>query len=254
MKLIIENDAGTAATAAAQLIAEEIGAHDTPVLGLATGRTMEGIYARLAQAHEQGTLDFSCVTSFNLDEYVGLSAEDPRSYHYYMQDHLFRFVNIDLHRTHLPDGAATDLDAECAAYEAQIARSGGIDLQLLGIGDTGHIGFNEPPSSFDTRTRCVELDEATREQNAAMFGGDPNAVPHEALTMGVGTILDARRLLLVATGPAKAGIVAKALEGPITPEVSASAIRLHKNYVVILDEASAAELSPATLAHAQRNA
>lgn len=157
MKLIIENDAGTAATAAAQLIAEEIGTYDTPVLGLATGRTMEGIYARLAQAHEQGTLDFSCVTSFNLDEYVGLSAEDPRSYHYYMQDHLFRFVNIDLHRTHLPDGAATDLDAECAAYEAQIARSGGIDLQLLGIGDTGHIGFNEPPSSFDTRTRCVEL-------------------------------------------------------------------------------------------------
>lgn len=254
MKLIITTDRDTATTCAAHKIAHTIDtAGKRSVLGLATGRTMEGIYACLASWHAANKLDFSDVTSFNLDEYVGLSAEDPRSYHHYMQEHLFRLVNIPGGQTHLPDGAAKDLAAECASYESAIRDVGGIDLQLLGIGDTGHIGFNEPPSAFDTRTRCVELDHATRRQNAEMFGGDPEAVPTHALTMGVGTILDARRLVMVALGPAKAAIVAQALEGDITPDVSASAIRLHPDCTVILDRDSAANLSEAILQNAERN-
>jgi len=244
MQLILTPTAEQASIAAARQIAGTLQGLPHPVLGLATGRTMEGIYAVLAQIHQTENLDFSALTSFNLDEYVGLPPADPRSYHHYMQTRLFQSINANPEYLHVPNGTAPNLDAECAAYEAAIRAAGGIDLQLLGIGDTGHIGFNEPPSAFDTRTRVVTLDEATRQQNAAMFGNDPSAVPTHAITMGVGTILDAKHLLLVATGPAKANILAAALEGPITPDVSASAIRLHARCTIIADEASAAALSP----------
>ncbi|MBU2655626.1 glucosamine-6-phosphate deaminase [Acidomonas methanolica] len=249
-RLLILPDPDAATAAAARLIAQTIRNDARVVLGLATGRTMEGVYARLASMHRDEALSFSGVTTFNLDEYVGLSASDPNSYHHYMRTHLFDPVDADAARVHLPDGAAADPDAECAAYERAIRAVGGIALQLLGIGDTGHIGFNEPPSAFDTRTRVVELDEATRRQNAPMFGGDPEAVPREAITMGVGTILESKRLLLLATGPAKAAILAAALEGPVTPEVSASAIRLHPDVTVVLDTDAAAALSPAFKARA----
>lgn len=250
MRLIIMPDPHSATRFAANEIASLMTAGSHPVLGLATGRTMEGVYRDLCMMHREEGLDFSTTTSFNLDEYVGLSAADPRSYHDYMNSLLFSHVNIRPGAGHLPAGDAPDLDAECLAYENAIAASGGIDLQLLGIGDTGHIGFNEPPSPFDSRTRCVTLNEKTRIQNAGMFGGNPDNVPTRALTMGVGTILEARHLMLLALGKSKAAIIAKALEGAVGPEVSASAIRLHAQCTVILDGDSASALSAKTRSQA----
>jgi glucosamine-6-phosphate deaminase len=213
---------------------------ETPdlVLGLATGRTMEGVYARLVQSGAS----FARATTFNLDEYVGLPPDDPNAYATYMRRHLFDLVDIDRARTNLPDGMASDLVQAAADYEARIASAGGIDLQLLGIGNTGHIGFNEPLSSFRSRTRDKILAPATRVQNAAMFGGDPEAVPKRALTMGVGTILDTRELVLLACGAAKSAVVALAVEGPLTSRISATAIQLHPRCTVILDPEAAAGL------------
>ncbi|MFT8807292.1 glucosamine-6-phosphate deaminase [Gluconobacter sp.] len=242
MNIIIAPDPAHAVEKAAAIVADEIRSHARPVLGLATGRTMESLYARLVTRYRDGTLDFSSTTSFNLDEYVGIPAAAPQSYHTYMHRHLFDQVNMRPGHGHVPNGMAPDLNAECAAYEDLIRASGGIDLQLLGIGETGHIGFNEPPSAFDTRTRPVILDPVTRQQNAEMFGNDADAVPERALTMGVGTILDARRLLLLAVGSSKAAIIRKALLDPMTPDISASAIRLHRDCTIIMDEAAAAEL------------
>ncbi|KXV17308.1 glucosamine-6-phosphate deaminase [Gluconobacter oxydans] len=241
MNVIVTDSPEQAFQCAADMIANEISSSSTPVLGLATGRTMENIYQILVQKHETGALDFSGTTSFNLDEYVGLAPTDPNSYHHYMQDHLFAHVNMQANRAHVPNGIAPDLEVECTRYEAAIHAAGGIDLQLLGIGETGHIGFNEPPSAFDSRTRVVHLHEVTRRQNSGMFGNNPERVPPHALTMGVGTILDARRLVLVAVGEGKATIVNEALNGPISETVSASAIRLHDNATIILDKAAASD-------------
>jgi glucosamine-6-phosphate deaminase len=211
------------------------------VLGLATGRTMESVYCLLVEQHRRQQLDFSLCRTFNLDEYVGLSANDDRSYRHYMNQHLFNQVNIDLRNTHLPDGTATDLDGECVHYEQLIAKSGGIDLQLLGVGQAGHIGFNEPLSALRSRTRVKALTPATLQQNAAFFGGADH-VPRRAITMGVGTILEARRCLLLATGSAKAEIIARAVEGPITSMISATALQLHSRCTVVVDEAAAGRL------------
>jgi len=239
MQVIVTPDPGAAFQQAASIIAGEIRSNPSPVLGLATGRTMEGIYSLLVQDHLHNGLDFSTTASFNLDEYVGLPASSPQSYRHYMNDHLFAHVNMRADHVHVPDGLAEDLNAECQAYEQAIHDAGGIGLQLLGIGETGHIGFNEPPSPFDSRTRQVTLHPVTRRQNAGMFGGDANKVPEKALTMGVGTILDARHLLLVACGRSKADIIARALLDTVTPDVSASALRLHPHCTVILDTAAA---------------
>ncbi|MBS1103194.1 glucosamine-6-phosphate deaminase [Gluconobacter sp. Dm-62] len=241
MNIITVPTSTEAVEKAATIVADEIRSHAAPVLGLATGRTMESLYALLVARYRKGALDFSSMTSFNLDEYVGIAASAPQSYHTYMHEHLFDQVNMQAGHGHVPDGMAADLDAECAAYEDRIRASGGINLQLLGIGETGHIGFNEPPSAFDTRTRPVVLDPITRQQNAGMFGNNPDAVPERALTMGVGTILDAKRLLLLAVGGGKAAIIRKALLDPMTPDISASAIRLHKDCTIIMDDAAAAE-------------
>jgi glucosamine-6-phosphate deaminase len=207
------------------------------VLGLATGRTMENVYDKLCAK----SLDFSQISSFNLDEYIGLSGDDPHSYRHYMEERLFSRINIDAANTHLPNGAADDIDAECAAYETKIEALGGIDLQLLGIGSTGHIGFNEPLSALRSRTRAKALTPATREQNQSMFASIDN-VPKRAITMGVGTILDTRRCLLLATGTAKAEIIAKAVEGPVTSMISASALQLHPHCTIVVDEEAAAKL------------
>src|SRR5205814_3846546 len=176
---------------------------------------MESVYRVLAQMHRKEGLDFSLCSTFNLDEYVGLAPDDPHSYRHYMNEHLFRHVNIDPRNTHLPNGLAPDLEVECRSYEATMARFGGIDLQLLGIGRAGHIGFNEPLSALRSRTRVKALAPTTRDQNASMFGGS-DKVPPRAITMGVGTILECRKCILMATGEAKADIIAKAVEGPIT--------------------------------------
>ncbi len=242
MEVIIQPDAERAARLTARLIADRLRAKPDAVLGLATGRTMERVYAALAQMHREEGLDFSRCRTFNLDEYIGLPPEDPHSYRYYMNEHLFRRVNLRPENTHLPDGMAADLKAACRDYEGRIRACGGIDLQLLGIGASGHIGFNEPLSALRSRTRDKSLTPETVAQNAPLFGADAARMPRRALTMGVGTILEARSLILLATGAAKAEILAKAVEGPITAMISASAIQWHPDCRVIVDEAAAARL------------
>jgi glucosamine-6-phosphate deaminase len=242
MEVIIRTDPDAVAELTCRLIAARVRAKPDLVLGLATGRTMERVYNRLVAKHQEEGLDFSKCRSFNLDEYIGVPPEDEHSYRFYMNHHLFSRVNIDLANTHVPDGMATDLRAGAARYEQLIRDAGGIDVQLLGIGEAGHIGFNEPLSALMSRTRDKALTPLTLKQNAEMFGGDPGKVPKRAVTMGVGTILDARELLLLATGKAKASILAKAVEGPITAMISASAIQLHPHCKVIVDQDAAGEL------------
>ncbi|MBB2205213.1 glucosamine-6-phosphate deaminase [Gluconacetobacter takamatsuzukensis] len=243
MKIIICPDAARAAGLAARLLADQVRDKADSVLGLATGRTMEAIYRLLVGTARARGIGFGGVTTFNLDEYVGLGAEDAQSYRHYMQAHLFSHVDLAPGRTHVPDGAAPDADAEAAAYEARIARAGGIDLQLLGLGENGHIGFNEPLSSLASRTRVVTLAQATLVQNAGMFGGDLSRVPNRAITMGTGTILEARRALMVVTGAGKAAIAARAIEGPVCAAVPGSALQFHPDCLVLLDEAAASALT-----------
>lgn len=242
MEVIIRPTGKRAARLAARLIGAALRSKPALVLGLATGRTMEWVYDELAALHRREGLDFSRCTTFNLDEYIGLPGDHPFSYHEYMRRFLFSRVNVDPGRTHLPDGMAADLDAECARYEELIRLSGGIDLQLLGIGADGHIGFNEPLSALRSRTRQKALTPSTIRQNAPLCGGDPAKMPRRALTMGVGTILEARECLMLVTGAAKAEILARAVEGPITAMVTGSALQLHPRCRVIVDEAAAARL------------
>jgi glucosamine-6-phosphate deaminase len=241
VEVIIRPNARAAATLIARLIANDLRANPHLVLGLATGRTMESVYDLLVQMHRDEQLDFSLCRTFNLDEYVGLPADHPGSYRYYMNRHLFSRVNIDPRNTHLPNGTADDLEAECARYEHDIQRFGGIDLQLLGLGRAGHIGFNEPLSALRSRTRVKALTPTTVEQNAPLFG-EVAKVPRRAITMGVGTILECRRCFLLATGTEKAGIIARAVEGPITSMISASTLQLHPRCTVIVDAAAASQL------------
>ncbi len=241
MEILIQKSAADATNLAAWLIAARLRAKPSLVLGCATGRTMEAIYAHLVKLHQEAGLDFSQCATFNLDEYVGLAAADKRSYHHYMKEQLFDKVNIKQGNTHLPNGVAPDLKAEAERYETAITNAGGIDLQLLGIGESGHIGFNEPLSALMSRTRDKALAPLTLRQNAQFFGGAEH-VPKRALTMGVGTILEAREILMVVTGKKKAEILAKATEGPITAMISATALQLHSNCKVIVDEDAASQL------------
>lgn len=243
MEVIIRPDAEKTAQLAALFIANQMTLHSKFVLGLATGRTMERIYAILVNMHRNEGVDFSRCHSFNLDEYIGLPTEDKNSYRSYMNHHLFDHVNIKNTNTHVPNGMARNLKTEAKIYEEKIHQVGGIDLQLLGIGETGHIGFNEPLSALMSRTRDKSLTPHTRRQNAEMFGGDPNKVPSRAMTMGVGTILEARSILLVALGTSKASILAKAIEGPITSMISASALQLHSSCKILVDHDAASQLS-----------
>ena len=241
MEVIIQPDTGAATRLAARLIARELRINPRLVLGLATGRTMESVYAYLVAMHQQEKLDFSRCRTFNLDEYVGLPPDDKHSYRHYMNFHLFNQVNIKLKNTRLPNGMAQDLAAECRRYERAIARASGIDFQLLGIGQDGHIGFNEPLSALLSRTREKALSPATVAQNGPLFG-DPARMPRRALTMGVGTILESKRCVLLAVGKSKARIIAQAVEGPITAMISASALQLHPHCTIIVDEAAADQL------------
>lgn len=244
MEVIIRRDPAAAALLVARIIAKELRANPHMTLGLATGRTMEAVYRHLVQMHRKENLDFSLCRTFNLDEYVGLPREHPGSYYRYMHEHLFKKVNIDPRNAHLPNGAARNLDQECERYEQDIRRFGGINLQLLGIGRAGHIGFNEPLSALFSRTRVKALTPTTIQQNAPLFGG-PGQVPRRAITMGVGTILEAHRLLLLATGSEKGEIIAKAVEGPITSMISATALQLHRRCTVVVDDAAATHLQGA---------
>lgn len=241
MEVIIQPTAELAASLAARIVARELRSNPHLVLGLATGRTMERVYSCLVRMHKQEKLDFSLCRTFNLDEYVGLLPADPNSYRHYMERHLFNHVNVDPRNTYLPNGMAEDLPEECSRYEALINRFNKIDLQLLGIGKAGHIGFNEPLSALRSRTRVKALTPTTIQQNAVSFGGEQN-VPRRAITMGVGTILESRWCLLLATGESKAEVIAKAVEGPITSMISATALQWHPRCTVIVDEEAASHL------------
>lgn len=242
MRVIILPDAESVSRRAAQVMADRVRKEPACVLGLATGSTPLGAYRELIRMHREEGLDFSRVTTFNLDEYVGLGPQHPQSYRYFMQSNLFDLVNIDARRTHVPDGLANDFEEYCEQYEKQIDDAGGIDLQLLGIGSDGHIAFNEPGSSLGSRTRLKTLAPETIRDNARFFESI-DAVPRLAVTMGVGTILDSRRCLLVAYGSSKADAIAAAVEGPITAQITASALQLHRDVTVVVDEAAAKKLA-----------
>jgi glucosamine-6-phosphate deaminase len=212
------------------------------VLGLATGRTPVDAYAELRRMHDTGHGDWSGASTFNLDEFAGIDSRHPGSFRQFMQRHLFDGVNIDASRIHFLNGAAADLDVECDRYEEAIRRAGGIDLQVLGIGSNGHIGFNEPGDELIVRTHRVRLLASTRLDNASLFGDDPSHVPAEALSMGIGTILQARRIVLVATGAKKADCIARTVNGRITTRVPASMLQAHRDVEVLLDREAAAHV------------
>jgi glucosamine-6-phosphate deaminase len=232
MEIIIRRDADAVAQAAFEVVAESLRARPALVVGLATGRTPLALYARLRAAR----LDWSRARFFNLDEFVGLGPDDPKSFARALREALLDGLGVPRSRARLVRGDAPDPARECAAVEAAVRRAGGLDLQILGVGRDGHIGFNEPSSSFGSRTRVKTLAAETIHD----AGG---GVPFHAITMGIGTILEARRLLLLATGPEKAGAVARAVEGPMTAEVPASALQLHPRATVVLDDAAASKLA-----------
>ncbi len=226
---------------AADLLAQCVREKPDCVLGLATGTTPIGLYAELVKNYQKGELSFAGVTTFNLDEYCGLEATHPQSYRHFMRTNLFDHVDIDLGRTHTPDVACTDELKASDAYEEAIEQAGGVDIQLLGIGHNGHIGFNEPDEEFSKRTHTVYLTEMTRQANSRLFDS-VDEVPASARTMGIGTIMRARRLLLVANGASKAHIVKQALEGPVTPRVPASILQFHPDATVVVDPEAGALL------------
>lgn len=222
---------------AANIIASQVVLKPDCVLGLATGSTPIGAYKNLVEKYEQGDLDFSQVTTVNLDEYKGLPRENDQSYYYFMHDNLFDHVNVKPENAHLPDGTKEDANEECARYEELIRSLGGQDLQLLGLGHNGHIGFNEPDAIFEKATHCVDLQESTIEANKRFFASADD-VPKQAYTMGIGTIMQAKKILVVVSGEDKADTVAKAFFGPVTPEVPASILQFHKDVILVADEAA----------------
>ncbi len=234
MEIVIASSYDDMSRRAADVFAAQVQQNPESVLGLATGSTPIGLYAALVKDYEDGAVDFSKVKTFNLDEYRGLDPEHDQSYRYFMQKNLFDYVNIDVANTHVPNGADPDAEAACAAYEAGIAEAGGIDLQLLGLGHNGHIGFNEPCDCFPVDTHLVELTESTIQANSRLFDSVDD-VPREAYTMGIGTIMKARRIVMVASGKDKAEIVKAVVSGPVTPEVPASVLQLHPNVTVFVD-------------------
>lgn len=242
MEIIIKENGQAASEAAARVVARLVSEKPTAVLGLATGSTPLTLYKELIRLHKEEGLDFSQVTTFNLDEYVGLPADHEQSYRRFMNENLFEHIDIKMENTHVPDGMAEDIPATCAAYEQAIVDAGGIDLQVLGIGSDGHVGFNEPTSSFASRTRIKTLTQQTVADNARFFGGDESQVPHHCITMGIGTIMDARMNLMLAFGENKAEAVAATVEGPVAAIMPASVLQHHPSAKVFIDEAAASKL------------
>ena len=226
---------------AAQEVADVLNAKPNAVLGMATGSTPLGVYQELVKMHQRGEIDFSHVTTFNLDEYVGLPITHAQSYHRFMHENFFRHINIPAQNIHIPSGTTTNYRAFCDWYEKRIVECGGIDLQIVGIGSDGHIAFNEPGSSLSSRTRLKTLAKQTIDDNARFFDR-PEDVPIYAITMGVGTILEARQILMLANGAKKADAVAAAIEGPVTSMITASALQMHPSTKAFLDEGAASKL------------
>lgn len=232
MKVIEAKNYNDLSRKAANILSAQVILKPDAVLGLATGSTPIGTYKQLVEWYNKGDIDFSLTSTVNLDEYVGLPENDVNSYRYFMNDNLFDHINIDKKKTNVPNGMASDIQAECKRYNELIKRLGGIDMQLLGIGHNGHIGFNEPGQAFEKMTHVVELGESTRDANKRFFG-DISKVPTHAITMGIKSIMQARKIVLIANGSDKEAIMEKALHGPVTPEVPASILQLHPDLTVI---------------------
>jgi glucosamine-6-phosphate deaminase len=241
MRIVIAKDYDDLSKKAANILASQITLKPNSVLGLATGSTPMGAYSELLRIYKQGDINFTEVVTFNLDEYYGLDKENSQSYYYFMMENLFKHVNINKSNIHIPNGRAKDIDNECIAYENKIKQAGGIDLQLLGIGRNGHIGFNEPDVKFEAETHLVTLDEDTIEANSRFFTA-LEEVPRRAISMGIKTIMHSRKIVLLASGEEKAETVNSMINGKITPELPASVLQLHPDVVVLLDEKAACRL------------
>ena len=241
MKVIVVKNYDELSELGASIIAKLIKEKPNCTLGLATGSSPVGTYQNLIKAYQNGEISFKDVHSYNLDEYCGIDRNHPQSYYYFMHDNLFSKVNIDVNKTFVPDGTIADADEACAKYEEIIAATGGVDLQLLGLGHNGHIGFNEPADVFPKRTHCVDLTESTIQANARFFASKEE-VPTQAYTMGIQTIMDAKKILVVVSGADKAAIVKKAFFGEVTPLVPASVLQLHQDVTIVGDAAAFAEI------------
>ena len=241
MKIYKAKDYKDMSRKAANIISAQVIMKPNCVLGLATGSTPIGTYDQLVEWYNKGDLDFSEVTTVNLDEYKGLPRTNDQSYYYFMHQHLFDRVNIDPERTNVPNGMEPDAEKECGRYEELIRSLGGVDLQLLGLGHNGHIGFNEPGEAFEKETHCVDLTESTIEANKRFFASADD-VPKQAYTMGIKTIMQAKKILIVVNGENKADIVERAFLGPVTPEVPASILQLHNDVTLVVDEAALAKI------------
>lgn len=242
MKIIRTRDYQDMSRKAANIISAQILLKPDCVLGLATGSSPIGLYDQLVEWNQKGDLDFSQVKTVNLDEYKGLTRDNDQSYYYFMHHHLFDRVNIDPENTNVPNGMVEDGDAECLRYEELIRELGGVDLQLLGMGRNGHIGFNEPCDVFEKITHCVNLTESTIEANKRFFASADD-VPRQAYTMGIGTIMAAKKIVVVVNGEDKADALAKTVCGPITPEVPSSILQLHPDVTIVADEAALSKLT-----------
>ncbi len=241
MRLIVVKDYESLSRIGALLITAQVLLEPKLVLGLATGETPVGTYKEMVKMFNEGIVDYRHVTTFNLDEYVGLNKKNHNSYHYFMQDNLFSKINIKEENIFLPEGIFTDGIIACEEYEKEIKKRNGIDLQVLGIGRNGHIGFNEPDIKFEDITHIVNLDEQTIKDNSRFFGSE-ELVPKKAISMGIKTIMRAKRILLLATGEGKADVLNKMINGPITPNVPASVLRLHPQMTIIVDSMAASQL------------
>jgi len=241
MKLYAAKDYDDMSRKAANILSAQVIMKPHCVLGLATGSTPEGVYKQLIEWYNKGDIDFSEVKSVNLDEYKGLYPSDPQSYHYYMKEKFFNHINIREENTYLPNGVAEDVEAECKRYNEVITSLGGVDLQLLGIGTNGHIGFNEPKEAFERETHCVALTKETIEANARFFENEED-VPKYAISMGIKSIMQAKKIVLVASGSAKAEALYQTFYGPITPAVPSSILQLHNDVTVVADEAALAKI------------
>lgn len=242
MRIIVCENYESLSKKAAQIIGSQIILKPNSVLGLATGSTPEGMYENLIEMYNNGFLDFSKVKSFNLDEYYQLPFDNDQSYHYFMNDKLFNHININKENVFIPNGMAEDMNQECVSYDKMLEEAGGIDIQVLGIGNNAHIGFNEPTVNFNVGTHVVTLNESTRQANARFFNSIDD-VPKKAITMGTGGIFKSKKILLLASGKNKAQAIYNSIYGKVTPEVPASILQLHQDVIVILDKDAASLLN-----------
>lgn len=242
MRIIVCENYQSLSKKASQIIASQIILEPKSVLGLATGSTPIGMYKNLIQMYDEGIIDFSKITTFNLDEYYRLPINNNQSYHYFMDKNLFNYININRKNIHIPNGMADDIEAECISYDKMIDSIGGIDIQVLGIGNNSHIGFNEPTINFNKKTHVVTLDESTRQANARFFNSI-DEVPTKAITMGTGSIFKSKKILLLASGKNKAKAIYNTVHGKVTPEVPSSILQFHKDVIIILDKEAASLLN-----------